>query len=388
MDLLKKELERKRKTIELAKKSNINGVAYMKAGDLRKIREEQEEERKKKKSNRYEKYERKKRRRDEDTSDMNETKEEKARSIDTNGKKAVASSKTKETKAFTESISDEKNESESYGKGDGGSNDKNKNQISKMSSMEITNALRELGIPVWLFGERDDAQRMLRLQEARDSKKSLMAGISESDDFKLGSGHGIRNPFLGGKKEKEDHDFGLKKSTDQEKAENQEEVDDDQSDPHRSIHRFFKSQLKQWEDDLVNRPDSVKRTLAGKNETKTLKQCKDYIRPLFKQCKNRRLEENMTRHLMNIVRFCKEGEFVRANDAYIDVAIGRAAWPIGVTMVGIHARSGRAKIESSNVAHVMNSEMQRKYLTSVKRLITYCQKKRVDVAPSKKVTNV
>ena len=67
MDLLKKELERKRKTIELAKKSIIDGVdsssngkrAYMKAGDLRKIREEQEEERKKEKSNRYEKYQRK-----------------------------------------------------------------------------------------------------------------------------------------------------------------------------------------------------------------------------------------------------------------------------------------------------------------------------------------
>eukprot|EP00558_Chaetoceros_sp_UNC1202_P005039 CAMPEP_0197250288 /NCGR_PEP_ID=MMETSP1429-20130617/52112_1 /TAXON_ID=49237 /ORGANISM="Chaetoceros sp., Strain UNC1202" /LENGTH=111 /DNA_ID=CAMNT_0042712077 /DNA_START=94 /DNA_END=426 /DNA_ORIENTATION=- len=111
--------------------------------------------------------------------------------------------------------------------------------------------------------------------------------------------------------------------------------------------------------------------MAGKNETKTLKQCKDYIRPLLKQCKNRRLEESMMSHLLKIVQFCKEGEFVKANDAYIDVAIGRAAWPIGVTMVGIHARSGRAKIESANVAHVMNSEMQRKYLTSVKRLITY-----------------
>lgn len=66
--------------------------------------------------------------------------------------------------------------------------------------------------------------------------------------------------------------------------------------------------------------------------------------------------------------------------------IGRAAWPIGVTMVGIHARSGRAKIASSNVAHVMNSELQRKYLTSVKRLLTFDQKRRVDVDPSKKVS--
>ena len=71
----------------------------------------------------------------------------------------------------------------------------------------------------------------------------------------------------------------------------------------------------------------------------------------------------------------------------MDVAIGRAAWPIGVTMVGIHARSGREKIETGKVAHAMNSELQRKYLTSIKRLMTFCQKQRDDVAPSKKVIN-
>lgn len=90
-------------------------------------------------------------------------------------------------------------------------------------------------------------------------------------------------------------------------------------------------------------------------------------------------------HLLKIISYCEEGEFVKAHDEYMDVSIGRAAWPIGVTMVGIHARSGRAKIESANVAHVMNSELQRKYLTSVKRLMSYAQKKREDVAPSKKV---
>ena len=37
------------------------------------------------------------------------------------------------------------------------------------------------------------------------------------------------------------------------------------------------------------------------------------------------------------------------------------------------------------VAHIMNDEMQRKYLTSVKRLMTYAQGKRDDVDPSMKV---
>ena len=54
--------------------------------------------------------------------------------------------------------------------------------------------------------------------------------------------------------------------------------------------------------------------------------------------------------------------FYQANDAYLEIAIGNAPWPIGVTMVGIHARTGREKIFARNVAHVLNDETQRKYI--------------------------
>lgn len=50
-----------------------------------------------------------------------------------------------------------------------------------------------------------------------------------------------------------------------------------------------------------------------------------------------------------------------------------------------HDDAGRERISSKNVAHIMNNEAQRKYLVSVKRLMTYLQDKRTDVAPSKKV---
>ena len=46
----------------------------------------------------------------------------------------------------------------------------------------------------------------------------------------------------------------------------------------------------------------------------------------------------------------------------MEMAIGNAPWPIGVTMVGIHARKGREKINDKNVAHVLNDETQRKYI--------------------------
>lgn len=65
--------------------------------------------------------------------------------------------------------------------------------------------------------------------------------------------------------------------------------------------------------------------------------------------------------------------YLQASDAYLQMAIGNAPWPIGVTMVGIHARTGREKIFSKNVAHVMNDETQRKYIQALKRLMTKCQ---------------
>jgi pre-mRNA-splicing factor 18 len=279
----------------------------------------------------------------------------------------------------------------------------------------VTRQLRVLGLEVRFFGE-NHKQRQTRLKEALEEQSNRLRGLSEMEEFRLGKGHGIRNPFL--ERDGDQHKQRLQstsaaamsvmasgsakpsrkeggnipqsgeglpdKEEDVEKKENKDE--DDQTDPPKIIYKYLKGLLREWEQDLADRPEAVARTVAGRNESKTLKQCKDYIRPLFKLLKSRKLEDGLLFHLLKIVNFAKEGEFVKAHDTYMDVAIGRAAWPIGVTMVGIHARSGRAKIESAKVAHVMNSELQRKYLTSVKRLLTFAQKKRPDVDPSKKVT--
>ena len=77
-------------------------------------------------------------------------------------------------------------------------------------------------------------------------------------------------------------------------------------------------------------------------------------------------------------------DYLAAMDQYIKMAIGNAPWPIGVTMVGIHERSAREKIYTNSVAHVMNDETTRKYLQSIKRLMTLCQR-RYPSLPSKSV---
>lgn len=369
MDLLKREIERKKKALEGA--TGGKRRRFYKSRELRRQQEEQEEKLKEQETtaNRLSKRPRM----DKDVQQTNKARKESLLGEEnlTIDDKAEVSPLTNEPSSQT--------------------------RVEELSLTELTQELRQMGLAIRLFGESDVARRE-RLSESRKKYQETLASLSEKEEFRLGQGHGIRNPFL----EKEDDetdaqvavaaDDSNRKKEDivkEEKSTRKGALDDEdlKSDPHKRIYRYFKDLLVEWETSLGKRSDEVKRSVVGRNETKTFKQCKDYIRPLFKLCKTRTLEPGLMSNIIKIVDFCQQGEFVQAHDAYIDVAIGRAAWPIGVTMVGIHARSGRAKIESSNVAHVMNSELQRKYLTSVKRLMTFAQNQRFDVDPSKKVMN-
>ena len=377
MDLLKREMERKKQALQEAKQKLATDSAprrrFIKTIELRRVLDEQDS-----------------------LKEFNGTKETKedvtvdasvATSLEVNHSKMeiTGDPNPKRRKTNHDRVNESKERTDE-------SAQQNEQQYSLATTIR---ELRLLGLPVTLFGETL-SDRIQRLTNAQNHRTLVQLQETEADEFRLGQGHSIRNPFL----EKDeaisstnmatefmsnatcDSDAKLEKDL---SKRNNSGPTDGPPDPHKRIYRHFKGLLQQWEADLQARPEDVKRSLAGRNETKKVKQCKDYIRPLFQLCKRRQLEENLLNKLDQMVQFCEEGEFVRAHDAYLDVAIGRAAWPIGVTMVGIHARTGRAKIESSNVAHVMNSELQRKYLTSVKRLLTYEQSKRPDVDPSKKV---
>ena len=349
MDLLQKELERKKKELQGSGKSR-----YVRASDLRRRREEAQAPGAKKLKTTKDATE-------------NSTKLDSTKPLPTTVTYVVASSSSSD----------------------------GLDEVAQLTPQEVTEKLRVMGLPVRIFGEvsqQGDGSRRNRLRQALAQHNETLAGLKEKDEFRLEKGHSIRNTFL----EKESVDTteasGLLRGNGKEdNSKAKAEIDDDDktlpTDPHKKIYKYFKTLLRQWEDDLSKRPEEVKRSVAGKNETKTMQQCRDYINPLFKQCKKRQLEEGQLNNYVRIVDYCVEGEFVKAHDAYMDVAIGRAAWPIGVTMVGIHARTGRAKIESKNVAHVMNSELQRKCIWGIKRLMTYAQSKRPDIHPSKKVVN-
>ncbi|CAN7937236.1 unnamed protein product [Ixodes hexagonus] len=132
--------------------------------------------------------------------------------------------------------------------------------------------------------------------------------------------------------------------------------------------------LQLWGEKLNSRAEPEKVSMRGKMSSATYNQTQAYLRPLFKRLRKNTIPEDILDHLVRIVKHMLQREYVRANDAYLQMAIGNAPWPIGVTMVGIHARTGREKIFSQNIAHVLNDETQRKFIQALKRLMTQCQR--------------
>lgn len=140
------------------------------------------------------------------------------------------------------------------------------------------------------------------------------------------------------------------------------------------ILKFLKYLLELWGRKLNDRSESEKRSTQGKIVTAIYTQTQNYLKPLFKTLIKETVADDILKHLILIIKLMLERNYVKANDAYLQMAIGNAPWPIGVTMVGIHARTGREKIFAQNIAHVLNDETQRKYIQALKRLMTQCQK--------------
>ncbi|KAK1237865.1 hypothetical protein MKX08_002444 [Trichoderma sp. CBMAI-0020] len=102
-------------------------------------------------------------------------------------------------------------------------------------------------------------------------------------------------------------------------------------------------------------------------------QTRENMKPLFRKFESGDLDDSLLQPIIEIVQALQERRYVDANDGYLRLSIGKAAWPIGVTMVGIHERSAREKLHDGEKGHVMGDEVTRKYLQSIKRCLTFAQ---------------
>ncbi|KAL0006024.1 hypothetical protein SO802_013585 [Lithocarpus litseifolius] len=263
---------------------------------------------------------------------------------------------------------------------------------------EVIRRLRFLKQPITLFGE-DDTARLDRL------KYVLKNGLFEVDSDMT---EGQTNDFLRDiveprkrqrsgmmmserkrQKGEEDKDGGggvdeLSGGGDNDKDLKRMKANFDELCEEDKILVFFNRLLTERRQELDEMGEAEKRTAKGKSMVATFKQCARYLNPLFKFCRKKVLPDDIRQALMLVVECCLKRDYLAGMEHYIRLAIGNAPWPIGVTMVGIHERSAREKIYTNSVAHVMNDETTRKYLQSVRRLMTFCQR-RYPALPSKAV---
>ena len=250
----------------------------------------------------------------------------------------------------------------------------------KISPEEVVRRLRERGEPIKLFGETEEeaAQRLKYVEMMRkDDEKGLR------NDFKAAMDK-LDQSYLdelvkqeGNEKSKQARDIKLKDdgtTLDDILSMAQNLGKGDKSVNCEVIFKYLKHIQLLWGKDLNDRSHEKKISLEGKLESARFEQTSSYLKPLFRKLKQQTIQDDILEFLTQIVGHALERNYVKASDAYLQMAIGNAPWPIGVTMVGIHARTGREKIFAQHVAHVLNDETQRKYIQGLKRLMTYCQK--------------
>ncbi|KAF9466453.1 Prp18 domain-containing protein [Collybia nuda] len=245
--------------------------------------------------------------------------------------------------------------------------------IFNISNEETVRRLRAKGQPIRLFAESDKDRRLrLRALELIEEKGHERQG--GQNDFKKAL-EDVENV------EREKHNKnnkGKKKDDPEQTATGTLDLSLIKSDPDKLyplIYYALKRTLKEWAEAMDERPEHVKRTTQGKLAAATQVQSAEYLKPLFKALRSRNLPADVLARMAEIVHYMQERQYQRANDSYLRLSIGNAPWPIGVTMVGIHERSAREKISADQVAHVLNDEVSRKYIQSLKRLLTFSQTK-------------
>ncbi|KAL7665610.1 Pre-mRNA-splicing factor 18 [[Candida] zeylanoides] len=136
------------------------------------------------------------------------------------------------------------------------------------------------------------------------------------------------------------------------------------------LRKYLKYLVKCWESQLILKGDNT-------NQGAILYESKrDLVRLLHKLRKGT-LQESIFVSLMTTMYYLQRQEFRRANEAYLKLSIGNAAWPIGVKSVGIHQRAADSKItgeDKKHAANIMVNDRTRRWITAIKRLITFCER--------------
>merc|ERR1712194_228385 len=143
----------------------------------------------------------------------------------------------------------------------------------------------------------------------------------------------------------------------------------------RVVVKWLRKTLREWELSLTERSKEEFAAAPFQAEKAHYRQSKQYLKPLRRSLRDRDIAPGIVSSLVLIARSCSDRRYKEAGEAYMRLAIGNRAWPMGVSMVSFHDRAARHKIAEGAHAHVLDDETTRKYVQMVKRLCPFCEKR-------------
>ncbi|KAK9237892.1 hypothetical protein V1525DRAFT_402786 [Lipomyces kononenkoae] len=315
------DLERAREQAYLAENAKREEAKRLEQEQRRQLRQEEEEERERKRREVEQKYLERKRAREEQEESEKQKKKSKSKGRGN-------------TKSPSPDATDGTAEAEELAK------------LGQLNDNDIVDRLRKLGEPARYFGESDKARlrRLRRAEKRAENSDERIEELLASIDYNI----------VG------------------------QDIKSEQDKVYLQLEKYLRFLLKEWERVLITRDDTPDQAFQ------TLSQTKGYLQPLFEQLRKKNLHEQIYPSLATLMMYLQQRKYRDANDTYLKLSIGNAAWPIGVTAVGIHERSARERITGQDmdgkpgktavqIAHVMSDEKTRKWLTAVKRLITFAE---------------
>lgn len=281
---------------------------------------------------------------------------------------------------------------------------------------EVIESLREINQPITLFGETD----MMRYKRLRKCQRDGETGRVNPDILALeqvssGQRQSIRDkeeeeedkeeeeqqeqeeqapePVADDKSDSEDDSEDVGKKQRQEPGDVAEkqapdlddapiEVENELMDKCDFIRKWCRMTLKTWEKELADKPEEDKKKAVVKTEIAAHRQVRRDIRPLQKRLKVYALENEMLQKIHPIIKYAADKEYLLADEAYLDLSIGKAAWPVGIgcggsmlmeDAIGLHDRFNRME-NVKDIAYLLNNEVNRKYVQALKRLLN-CAKR-------------
>jgi pre-mRNA-splicing factor 18 len=147
------------------------------------------------------------------------------------------------------------------------------------------------------------------------------------------------------------------------------------------IRGWARKALKAWEKELADRPEEDKVKAIYKTEIAAHRQVRRDVRPLQKRLRLYILDDFLLDKIHHIVSKADLKLYMDAQEAYLDLSIGKAAWPVGIgcggsmlmeDAIGLHDRFNRNN-QVKDIAFALNDDVTRKFVQALKRLMSKAQ---------------